>query len=365
VVNGTDLSESLQALLDDLVGGQPNVRNGVLLVEGPGFKWKGASGLADQGGGIPMHPDDQFNIDSIAKMMTATIVLKLTETRELGLNHPICRYLPDSIVDGLHLYQGRSYAEEITLRHLLSHTSGIADNWAHPDFLSLIIADPQRRWTPEETIEFVKDKCQPAFPPGGGFLYSDVGYNLLGLIIENVTGRPLHEVFRTALFDPMGLDHTYRPSHEQARPSLPGRAPSQRFLGDKECTLLPAVMTADWAGGGLISTTEDLNRFLRRFVQNHIFEEPSTKDTMFTWTESGPFHNYGLGVSRVLFDRSEAPQHSGLGEIWGHIGSSDNFIFYWPDRNTTMVGTLNQIECAWDLYDNLASIMKTVLKHAG
>jgi CubicO group peptidase (beta-lactamase class C family) len=365
VVIRTALSESLQALLDDLVGGQPNVRNGVLLVEGPGFKWKGASGRADEARRIAMHPDNQFNIDSIAKMMTATIVMMLTETRELSLENRICQYLPHVLMDGLHVYQGRSFAEEIKVRHLLAHTSGIADNWAHPDFLSLIIANPQKRWTPQETIEFVKENCEPAFPPDGGFLYSDVGYNLLGLIIERATRRPMHEVFRTILFDPIGLDHTYRPSHEEARPSLPGRAPSQRFLGDMECTLLPAVMTADWAGGGLISTTEDLNRFLRRFVEDRIFEEPGTKDTMFTWTESGPFHNYGLGVSRVLFDRSEAPQHSGLGEVWGHTGSSDNFMYYWPDQDTTMVGTLNQIECAWDLYDNLASIMKTVLKHAG
>jgi D-alanyl-D-alanine carboxypeptidase len=361
----SELPDRLQSLLDGLVDGRGNVRNGVLLVEGPGFHWKGASGMGVPEDRLPMLRDDQFNIDSIAKTMTATIVMKLVEAGELGLDDRICRYLPDSLVEGLHVYKGRSYSEEITVRHLLSHTSGIADNWAHPEFLDLITGDPQRRWTPEETVEFVKKNCQPAFPPGGGFQYSDPGYNLLGLIVEKLTRRALHEVYRDLLLDPLGMNHTYRPSHEEPRPSLPGRGPSQRYFGDLECTLLPAVMTADWAGGGLLSTTEDLNRFLRAFVRNEIFEDPSTRDEMFQWVKSGPFHNYGFGISRVLFDQSVDPEHAGLGEVWGHAGSSDNFMYYWPNGDVTMIGTLNQIDSEGSLYDTLAAIVKVVLTCSG
>jgi len=308
-----------------------------------------------------MQPDDQFNIDSIAKPMTAAILLKLVERGEPGLEDPIGRYLPPSLMEGLHVYEGRSYSEEITVRHLLSHTSGIADDWAHPEFLQLIIDNPEKRWSPEETIDFVKRNCPPAFPPGGGFQYSDPGYNLLGLIIETLTGQALHEVYWDWLLDPLGMAHTYRPSHEEARPSLPGRGPSYRYLEDMECTLLPAVMTADWAGGGLISTAEDLNRFLRAFVRNEIFDNPTTRDEMFLWVESGPFHTYGLGLSRVLFSRSGDPLHAGLDEVWGHTGSSDNFMYYWPDQDVTMIGTLNQIACERNMYDNVASIMNIIL----
>jgi D-alanyl-D-alanine carboxypeptidase len=355
------LSDHLRSLLDSFVDEQDNVRNGVLLVEGPGFKWKGASGMAFPEDGLSMLPDDQFNIDSIAKMMTATIVMQLAEARELGIDDRINQYLPDPLMDGLHVYEGRAYGEQITVRHLLSHTSGIADDWAHPEFLDLIMADAQKRWTPEETVEFVKESCQPRFPPGDGFQYSDPGYNLLGLIVEKLTGNALHEVYRDLLLDPLGMDHTYRPSHEGARPSIPGRGPSLRYLDDYECTLLPAVMTADWAGGGLISTTEDLNRFLRTFVQNDIFESPTTRDGMFKWVESGPFHNYGFGISRVLFDESDDPKYVGLGEVWGHTGSSDNFMYYWPKNDTIMIGTLNQLACERNLYGNVALIMNAIL----
>lgn len=312
---------------------------------------------------LDMMPDDQFNIDSIAKMMTATIVLLVAEAGELGLDDQIDAYLPDHLMDGLHVYEGRSFGKEITVRQLLNHSSGIRDDWAIPAFFDLIIAEPQRRWTPEETIEFVKNNSDPAFPPGEGFNYSDPGYNLLGLIVEEVSGMGLHRVYREMLLEPLGMKHTYRPSHEQARPSLPNRGPSYRYLGDIECTLLPAVMTADWAGGGLISTAEDLNRFMRAFVRNEIFEKSTTREEMFTWVASAPFHNYGLGISRVLLDESNNPDYMGLGEVWGHTGSSDNFMYYWPSMDTVLIGTLNQIECEWELYDNVVQVMKVILDH--
>ncbi len=359
--SNSELFNRLQSLLDSFVAEQDNVHNGVLFVAGPGSKYKVASGMAFPENGVSMLPDDQWNIDSIAKTMTATIVMKLVESKKLGLDDLISRYLADSLMDGLHIYKGQSYGEEITVQHLLTHTSGIPDDWAHPDFLGLITADPQKRWTPEETVDFVKQNSSPRFSPGEGFQYSDPGYNLLGLIIEAVTGKSLHEAYRELLLDPLGMDHTYRPSHEDPRPSLPGRGPSHRYLDAIECTLLPAVMTADWAGGGLISTTEDLNRFLRTFVRNEIFEHPGTRDKMFQWIRSAPFHNYGFGISRVLFDESGNPEYTGLGEIWGHSGASDNFMYYWPTKDTIMIGTLNQIARERKLYDNVASIMHAIL----
>ncbi|MCP4543105.1 MAG: beta-lactamase family protein [Chloroflexi bacterium] len=358
--SNSKLPNHLQSLLDSFVNEQDNVHNGMLFVEGPDFKWKGASGMAFSENRVPMLPDDQWNIDSIAKTMTATIVMKLVEAKKLTVNDLISQYLADALMDGLHVYKGHSYGETITVRHLLTHTSGIADDWAHPEFLGLITADTQKHWTPEETVEFVKKNSPPCFSPGEGFQYSDPGYNLLGLIIENVTGKALYEVYRELLLDPLGMEHTYRPSREEARPSLPGRSPSHRYLDDYECTLLPAVMTADWAGGGLISTAEDLNRFLRAFVRNEIFENPTTRDEMFQWTQSAPFHNYGFGISRVLFDESDDPKYVGLGEVWGHTGSSDNFMYYWPKKDMILIGTLNQIACERKMYDNVALIMHAI-----
>lgn len=350
----------LQALLEGFVGEGTGVRNAVLLVECPGFAWRGAAGLAIPDSGRVMRPGDQFVIDSIGKMFTAAAVMKLVESGRIGLDDRIGTYLPDSLMADLHVLDGRSYGERITVRHLLSHRSGIADDWASPAFFELIAGDLQRRWRPEETALFVKERCPPAFPPGEGFLYTDVGYNLLGLVLERVTGQALHQVQRDLLLDPLGLAHTYRPSHEAPRPSLPGHGPSQRFLGDLECSLAPAVVTADWAGGGLVSTAEDLARFLRAFVRNEIFAHPTTKDLMLSWSKSGPYHGYGLGVSRIVYDESLAPHHRGLGELWGHRGSSNNFLYYWPRHDLVVVGTLNQVDLPRNFYDMLALILHAI-----
>jgi CubicO group peptidase (beta-lactamase class C family) len=286
--------------------------------------------------------------------------MRLIEAGALKLDDRIAAYLPDSLTRDLHVLDGRAYGHEITVRQLLRHTSGIADDWACPGFIELITGDPQRRWKPEETIAFVKRNCPPRFPPGTGFHYSDTGYNLLGLVLEKASGRSLTALYRGLLLDPMGMNHTYRPAYEAARPSIPGRAPAERYLEDLECGLWPSVMTADWAGGGLVSTTEDLDRFLRAFLKNEIFRESTTRDTMLTWIESGPMNNYGLGISRVLFDRSGNPAHAGLGEVWGHSGSSHNFLYYWPAEDIVIVGTLNQMAVESSLYDTVARILTLV-----
>jgi D-alanyl-D-alanine carboxypeptidase len=350
----------LQALLDHLVDSEPGVRSGLLLVDGPTFHWKGASGIAFAGSGLPILPDDQFDIDSIAKMMTAAITMMLVEDGTLALDDHISTYLPDSLVQGLHVYKGRSYGEEITVRQVLHHTTGIVDDWACPGFIDLVAEDSSKRWRPEETIEYVKKNCEPRFEPGNGFHYSDTAYNLLGLVLERVTGTPLHRLYREKLLDPLGMDHTYRPAYEPARPSIPGRPPAERYLDEVECGLWTSVMTADWAGGGLVSTTEDLNTFLRSFLRGSMFQDSSMRDTMLTWVESGPHNNYGLGVSRVLFSRFDDPGMAALGEVWGHAGSSHNFMYYWPQEDITIIGTLNQMAVETDLYETVAKIMTAI-----
>ena len=364
MTNQTGPTILLQQLLDNLVNEQAAIRNGILLINSPDLCWQGAAGLADPEIGLTADPADAFLIDSMAKMMTATLVMKLIEAGRIHLEDPVGKFLDATILDGLKDSNGAPFGKTVTIKHLLSHRSGLADDWNEPGFFDLIVADPGKHWTPEETIEFVKVNCQPKFPPGEGFQYSDPGYNMLGLIIESVTGKSLHEFSRAMLFEPLGMNHTYRPSHEDSRPSLSSREPSRRYLQDMECTAIPAVMTADWAGGGLISTTEDLNRFLRAFVCGDLFVNAETRDLMLQWQRTSDFTYYGFGVSRVNYAESDNPEQHALGEIWGHTGSSHNFMYYWPSRDTTMIGTLNQMVTETQLYDTVARIMQVLIDEA-
>lgn len=344
-----ELAAHFQGMIEHAVSVDPAIHNAVMMVDAPrrGLVWKGAAGLADPAGGVAMLPDDQFRTASIGKTTCATLAMLLVEAGQFALEDSIFRYLPPSIMDGLHVLSLRDYSRDITIRHLLSHRSGLADyiqdgdenGNGMPDFLELLIAEPDRIWTPEETIEYTKENLPPLFAPGNGFHYSDANYQLLGLVCESVTGRALNELYREKLFDPLGMDHTYMEFHDTPRPSLPGRGLSHVFYENLDYTAWQSA-SADWAGGGLVSTTEDLSRFLRAFADDSIFADPRSRAEMLDWQTMGMTGLfYGLGVMQIRFADMGAPE---LGEIYGHEGFPQSFMFYWPDEEVTIVGTLNQ-----------------------
>ena len=134
---------------------------------------------------------------------------------------------------------------------------------------------------------------------------------------------------------------------EEARPSVPGRTLSHVFYGDVDYTSFRSL-SADWAGGGLVTTAEDMTRFMRAFVNNDIFANPDTRDAMFDWMPwEGDTLDYGLGLMRVKGKTLT---------IWGHMGVGQSFMFYWPDGDLTLCGTLNQQEA------DAGAFMSRVLK---
>jgi D-alanyl-D-alanine carboxypeptidase len=186
--------------------------------------------------------DTPFRIASTTKPMTAVVILRLAEQGRLDLDDPIGLHLPASLVDRLHVLDGRSYGDRITVRMLLGHTSGITDR-VTDEFVGEALADPTRRWTPEELVRWTIDHLEPEFEPGTGFAYADDGYVLLGLIAESASGRPLVELYRTMIFDPLGLEATYLEGHEPGRGDL-----ARSMIGDADAT--DHDPSFDWGGGG-------------------------------------------------------------------------------------------------------------------
>ena len=137
----------------------------------------------------PITEDHTFHIASIGKTITSALIGKLYEEGKISYDDPIKKFLSDDILKDLHVYEGKSYSDEILVRHLLNHTSGIADYFEEQpkegkSIIELVIDEPDRFWTPVDTIQWAKDNLEAHFPLGEGFLYSDTGYQLLGLIIE-------------------------------------------------------------------------------------------------------------------------------------------------------------------------------------
>ena len=131
------------------------------------------------------------------------------------------------------------------------------------------------------------------------------------------------------------MEHTYMEFREEARPSLPGRTLSHVYYEEIDYTTFRSI-SADWAGGGLVTTAEDMTRFLRAFVDNRIFAQPDTREAMLDWVLwQGDTVDYGLGVMRI---------RGKTFTLWGHLGVGQAFMLYWPDGDVTLCGTMNQNE---------------------
>ena len=346
-VTSESLARALQDLLDRSVGEDPAIRSGVMRIEAPRFAWQGASGAADPDQAVAMLPGDQFQAASITKIITAATLMTLVEENRVDLDAGIGRHLPAAVLSGLHDLRGHEYAPEITPRQLLGHTSGVADFFGDGEpgpggalpFVAKMREDPDKLWDPLEILAWTKANLRPHFPPGEGWHYADTGFVLAGLIIESVSGMALHAAMRERIFGPLGMDHTYMLFREPARPSLEGREPSCAYAGELPYGDQRSV-SADWAGGGLVTTAGDLTRFIRAFAEDRLFRDPASRAAMLSWTPTGePGVDYGLGVRRFVLEDLGMP---GFGEIWGHTGFLKSFMLYWPERDATICGTLNR-----------------------
>jgi CubicO group peptidase (beta-lactamase class C family) len=369
MVSHPSLESLLRNRLERAVRDERAVHGGILRVETPGFAWQGAAGLADPAVGVELLPEDQFQAASITKMLTATTFMTLVEAGLADLDAAIGCYLPASLTDGLHDYQGRTYGAALTPRQLLSHTSGIADFFGDGEpgaggalpFVAKMREDPDRLWDPRDILAWTRTNLRPHFAPGRGWHYADTGYVLAGLIIEAITGRPLRQAMRERILDPLGMDHSYMLLREPARPSRPGRGPSVAYAGDMPYGTQRSV-SADWGGGGLVVTAADLARFMRAFADDRIFRDPGSRRQMLAWTETGePGVGYGLGVRHFSLADVGMP---GFGELWGHTGFLKSFMLHFPELDAVICGTLNQ-SAAMGVFSRLrpvAALVRVVLR---
>lgn len=348
-VDAEALAQTLQGIVENYVGAQNS--GVVLLVDAPdlGFSWKGAAGMADPETGVEMMADDQFIISSSTKMYTAVVILKLIEEGKLNLDDPISNYLPEDLVSQIHRLDGHSYGEEITVRQLLNHTSGLgdfsngvdADEDGISDFKELILAEPETLWDTDMVLEWAIENAAPVGKPGEKFFYSDTNFQLLAQIIEIVSGMTLADAYRQMIFEPLGMVHTYFEFGEDVVAGVDGRPLSQAFYNGTNWNELTSH-SYEFGSGGLVSTVDDQNRFLWAWVNDELFSDPNLKAEMTEWVAAeGCGAYYGLGTFNIVFEECDIPA---VGTVQGHSGLMNNLAFYWPEQNVTIIGTLNTNE---------------------
>ncbi|GLY78859.1 serine hydrolase [Actinoallomurus iriomotensis] len=275
------------------------------------------SGVADRTTRRPVPPDGYFRIASTTKTFVATVILQLAGDGRLSLDDTVERWLP-GVVSG-----NGNDGHAITIRQLLQHTSGIHDDY--PDYTSAEDFHRHRydTYTPEQTVARAM-RHRPDFRSGTDWSYCNTGYVLLGMVVHRVTGHPWHEEVRDRIVRPLGLRHTFWPGTSPELPR-PHAETYQSFApGEPPVDVTEQIGQGTNGEAGLVSTTADLNRFLRALLGGRLLRPAQLAQMKHTMPVSEEFQKLmpgardGLGV----FSR---PLSCG-GVYWGHEGGDSGWI---------------------------------------
>ena len=319
-----DLIRDLQETVDEFQSQNPSAPGVSAFVECPslGLKWSGASGTSELNGNEAMLPQHAFRIASNTKTYVATAVLRLVEDGKLKLADTLDDLLKPGIKEVLR--KDGYDLESMTLAMVLSHTSGLSEHAGDDRYAQAIMDEPFRHWTPQEQIELCVKWFDPVGKPGERYAYSDTGYILLGLIVEQKTHQELGPAVRQLInYDKAGLKNTF---WEYMEPEPKGLLRAHQYYGEKDITAWHASFDL-YGGGGLLSTPEDMGTFMRLLLQGRIFHSKETLESML----QGGTKSYRLGLMRIELDGFEA---------FGHQGFWNTFAYYVPSIETTVAGCI-------------------------
>jgi D-alanyl-D-alanine carboxypeptidase len=355
------LGDALGALVVDVVAEHDAIHAAALAVDAPslGLDWRGADGRVDPTGTTPMSPDHPVRIASNTKTYVAATVLRLAEEGVLDIDDPLTGRLSD---ESLALLVGDGYRPAtITVRHLLTHTSGLYDHSDSQAYGDAIMADPQHRWTRAEQVEAAMEWGEPWGPPGTVYSYCDTGYVLLGEVVERATGQSLASAVREYLgFDRLGLDSTWWEGAEPVPDAELERA--HQYLDDIDTTGFDPSFDL-YGGGGLVSTVGDMADFYRALFTGGVFVDPATAELMLTTVEGvGPRPDadasalppgaYRMGIWVMEIEGVTAYAHSGF---WGTAA------VYVPELDLSVAATVNQNkakEVLWEMVGRSIAVVK-------
>ena len=361
---GPDASALFQAELDTLRQeyGFPGATAAFVLSDGTAGVV--ATGLSDIESSTQMSPASRMLAASIGKTFVSATALSLAQEGRLDLDDQISQLLGDKP------WLARlPNHDSITLRHLLTHSSGIANHVDEPAFAAALAehwADPGTPFSPEKLIEFVLDQ-PPLFAPGEGWAYSDTGYLLIGLIIEEVVERSYYEEVRERFLDPLQLDLT-SPSN---RHDLPGLAagymatengfglPAKTIIEDGRMAWNPAI---EWTGGGLISNPLDLVKWAKALFEGQVMKGPYLDDLLRGVPIDAEMQGISYGAGVAIYNNGL------LGRRYGHSGWIPGYsssLRYYPEYKVAIAFQINTdigiVDNSTPLYDDMATRLEQII----
>jgi CubicO group peptidase (beta-lactamase class C family) len=260
----------------------------VLVAEHGQVIFKKGYGLANMEWQIANQPDTKFRLGSITKQFTSMLIMQLVAEGKLHVEDKLSDVLP---------YYRKDTGSQVTLQHLLTHTSGIPSYTAEKNL---------REWwhNPFEVEDFVKKHCSGdlEFTPGSKFEYDNSGYFLLGAIIEKVTGKKYEEVLQERIFKPLGMRNS---GYDHSEPLMEHRAAGYEHGKDGFVNAEYLDMSIPYAAGSLYSTVEDLYLWDQAlYTEKLLSNELKAK----MWTPALSNYAYGWGVAKIPEEKVGAGQ---------------------------------------------------------
>ncbi len=303
---------ALQALVDTTAR-ELLIPGAVVLLRTPQGEFTAAYGTTLLGAASPPRADTHFRIASNTKTMTAAVIVQLAQEGKLGLGDPVSKYVP-SVPNG----------DDITIAELLDMRSGLYNYTSAPEISESVDRDPTRVWTPQELLAIAFAR-PPNFPPGTEFEYCNTNYALLGLIVEQVDGKPLARSMQDRLFGPLGMQHTELPAstvntipepyshgylYGSSSVALVGTPPYTPELkaAARAGTLLPNDYTGvnhsiAAAAGGVISTANDLAIWIQALVGGRVLNAEYQRRWLDSLQPEDPSkpegQKYGYGIAEL------------------------------------------------------------------
>ncbi|MFU8844280.1 MAG: serine hydrolase domain-containing protein [Bacteroidales bacterium] len=325
----------IEALFRKQVQNDKRVKNAYLLVhsENWGIHLNIAEGITDT---FAAHPQQPVHLASVGKLFTATIIGMLHERGDLSFDDQISKYLDVELMNKLHVYKGKDYSGEIKISHLLNQSSGLNDVFYH---LWKKLIDTPQIITPREAVIWGKENLKPKSKPGKKHFYTDTNYYLLGLIVENVTKKPFHEILHHFIFEPLEMKHAYMMGFSE--PAVKPEHPTAKlFLNGIDATRVKGVSHIDYAGGGVVATLEEYLVFMKALVNHQLVKDQTLRRMLSDDYKSYPTIRYGYAIWKFITIPVILPQQF---NCWGCAGVTGAFMFYHPMTESFIIGSFNDM----------------------
>jgi D-alanyl-D-alanine carboxypeptidase len=338
-----------------MVLNDPKVRNAYLMVHAPSANIhlniaKGSTG------DYPATPDQPNYMASVGKIFTATVIALLVEKQKLSFDDRIVDYLDKDLLDSLHVYEGKDYTDQITIRHLLKQTSGLFDNfWP---LLEKLLEDETFHLSPREAVIWGKEHLQSTAPPGKKVAYTDTNYHLLGLMAQSITGKQFHELLHDMVFQPLQMQHSYMLQFSE--PLVANAVPTAVFsMNGKILNGLKNYGSLDFSGGGVVAPFEDLLKFMQALTTGTLISSDTLELMIRDSDKLYPGMDYGYGIWKLRPIPLLLPKSY---YCWGCVGATGAFMFYHPALDTYLIGNFNDESYKMKAVRFMMQVIKRIMK---